>query len=58
MAPGMQTFTLQNVGEGGTALPGNGPRGKRSLVKGALTQRAGGGRIHVTAAESVAGTCG
>ena len=58
MAPGMQTFTLQNVGAGGTALPGNGTEGQKVVVKGALTQRAGGGRIHVTAAASVTGTCG
>ena len=52
---GMQTFALQNVGDGGTALPGE---GQRVLVKGALSQRAGASRIHVTAATSVAATCG
>jgi cytochrome c5 len=55
--PGTQTFALQNVGAGGTALPGNGAEGQKVVVKGALTQRAGGGRIHVTAAASVAGSC-
>lgn len=53
-ALGSQTFTLQNVGEDGTALSAE---GHKVLVKGALTQRAGGGRIHVTAATSVAQTC-
>lgn len=51
---GTQTFTLQNVGEGGAALPGD---QQKVLVKGALSQRAGASRIHVTAAKSVAGTC-
>lgn len=55
---GTQTFTLQNVGAGGTALPGNGTEGQKVLVKGALTRRSGAGRIHVTAAAGVAGTCG
>jgi hypothetical protein len=55
---GTGTFTLQNVGDGGTALPGNGAEGQKVLVKGALTQRAGAGRIHVTAARGVAGSCG
>jgi cytochrome c5 len=50
-ALGTQTFTLQNVGEGGTALPGD---GHKVVVKGALRA----GRIHVTAAKSAAGTCG
>ena len=54
---GTQTFTLQNVGAGGTALPGNGTEGQKVLVKGALTRRAGENRIHVTAAAGVAGTC-
>ena len=54
-ALGMQTFTLQNVGDGGTALPGD---GHRVLVKGALTQRTGASRIFVTAAKSLAATCG
>jgi len=54
-APGALTFTLQNVGEGGTALSAE---GHKVLVKGALNQRAGAGRIHVTAATSVAQTCG
>ena len=53
-APGTQAFTLQNVGEGGTALPGE---GHKVLLKGALRQRAGTSRIHVTAAKSVAATC-
>ena len=53
-SPGTQTFTLQNVGGTGTALPGE---GHKVLVKGALTQRSGTGRIHVTAAKSVGGTC-
>ena len=54
-ALGTQTFALQNVAEGGTALPGD---GHKVLIKGALNQRAGGARIHVTAARSVAVTCG
>jgi S-disulfanyl-L-cysteine oxidoreductase SoxD len=54
MALGPQTFMLQNVDEGGTALS---VEGHKVLVKGALTQRAGAGRIHVTAAKSVAQTC-
>jgi mono/diheme cytochrome c family protein len=54
-ASGTQTFTLQNVGDGGTVLPGD---GHRVLVKGALTQRTGASRIFVTAAKSVAATCG
>jgi mono/diheme cytochrome c family protein len=54
-ALGARTFTLQNVGEGGTALPGS--DGQKVIVKGALSQRAGVGRIHVTAAKSVAATC-
>jgi S-disulfanyl-L-cysteine oxidoreductase SoxD len=53
-ALGTQIFALQNVGEGGTALPGE---GHKVLVKGALNQRAGGARIHVTAARSVAAAC-
>lgn len=53
-ARGTLMFTLQNVGDGGTALPSE---GHRVLVKGALSQRAGVGRIHVTAAKSVAATC-
>jgi cytochrome c5 len=56
-APGAQTFTLQNVGEGGTALPGNGKDGQKVVAKGALTQRAGAARIHVTAVKSLADTC-
>jgi S-disulfanyl-L-cysteine oxidoreductase SoxD len=55
LAPGTETFALQNVGDDGIALPAE---GHTVLVKGALTQRAGTGRIHVTAASSVAGTCG
>jgi mono/diheme cytochrome c family protein len=54
-AIGTQTFTLQNVGADGIALPGE---AHKVLVKGALSQRAGGARIHVTAAKSVAATCG
>jgi len=54
-ALGTQTFSLQNVGEGSTALPGN--AGQKVIIKGALSQRAGAGRIHVTAAKSVAATC-
>ncbi|MGH9241303.1 MAG: c-type cytochrome [Vicinamibacterales bacterium] len=54
IARGTLTFTLQNVGEGGTALP---PEGQKVLVKGALSHRAGASRIHVTAAKSVAPTC-
>jgi S-disulfanyl-L-cysteine oxidoreductase SoxD len=49
-----QNFTLQNVGEDGIALPAS---GHKVLIKGALTQRAGGARIHVTAARSVADSC-
>jgi mono/diheme cytochrome c family protein len=56
-ALGADTFTLQNLGEGGVALPGNGAEGHKVIVKGALSRRAGAGRIHVTAAQSVAGTC-
>ena len=56
-ALGTQTFTLQNVGDSGTALPGNGNGGQKVVVKGALTEREGAGRIHVTAAKSVADTC-
>jgi mono/diheme cytochrome c family protein len=52
---GPQTFTLQNVGDGGTALPAD---GHKVALKGALTQRAGSGRLHVTAATSLAATCG
>jgi cytochrome c5 len=55
LAQGGPTFTLQNVGDDGIPLPAE---GHKVLVKGALTQRAGGPRIHVTAAASVAGTCG
>ena len=55
VTPGTQTFALQNVGDGGTALPG---AGHKVLIKGALNQRAAGARIHVTAAKSVAATCG
>jgi S-disulfanyl-L-cysteine oxidoreductase SoxD len=55
LAQGAQTFALQNVGDDGIRLP---DEGQKVLVKGALTQRAGGPRIHVTAATSVAGTCG
>jgi S-disulfanyl-L-cysteine oxidoreductase SoxD len=54
---GTQTFTLQNVGEGGTALPGNGAEGQKLIAKGALTQRAGAVRLHVTAVEVLAGSC-
>jgi S-disulfanyl-L-cysteine oxidoreductase SoxD len=53
-ALGSQTFTLLNISEGGTALSAD---GHKVLVKGALTQRAGVGRIHVTVAKSVAQTC-
>ena len=53
-ARGTRTFTLQNVGDGGTTLP---PSGHKVLVKGALRQRAGASRIYVTAAKSVAATC-
>jgi S-disulfanyl-L-cysteine oxidoreductase SoxD len=56
-APGTETFTLQNVGEGGTPRPGSGAAGQKVVVKGALTQRVGGARIHVTTAQAVAGTC-
>jgi mono/diheme cytochrome c family protein len=54
-AIGTQTFTLQNVGADGIALPGE---GHKVLLKGALSQRAGGARIHVTAAKSLAPACG
>jgi cytochrome c5 len=54
LAPGTQTFALQNVGDDGTPSPGE---GHKVLVKGALSQRAGTSRIHVTAATSLAGTC-
>ena len=53
-APGTRTFALQNVGEGGTAVP---PEGHKVLVKGALRQRSGVSGIYVTAAKSVAATC-
>jgi hypothetical protein len=55
--PGSQTFALQNLGDSGTAIPGNGNEGQKVVIKGALTQRANGSRIHVTAAQSVAATC-
>jgi hypothetical protein len=58
VALGSQTFTLQNLGESATALPGNGTPGQKIVIKGALTERAGAGRIHVTAAKTVADTCG
>jgi cytochrome c553 len=54
---GTQTFTLQNLGESGTALPGSGNEGQKVVIKGALSQRAGASRIHVTAATSVAAAC-
>jgi len=53
-ALGTDTFALQNVGDGGTPLPGE---GHKVLVKGALSQRAAERRIHVTAARSVGATC-
>jgi hypothetical protein len=55
LALGAQTFVLQNVGDDATPLPAE---GHKVLVKGALTQRTAGARIHVTAATSVAGACG
>jgi mono/diheme cytochrome c family protein len=54
---GTQTFTLQNLGESGTALPGSGNAGQKVVIKGALTQRPGASRIHVTAVTSVAASC-
>jgi cytochrome c5 len=54
-ALGTQTFTLQNVGDTGTALPGT--EGQKVVVKGALSRRADAGRIHVTAAKTVGPTC-
>jgi S-disulfanyl-L-cysteine oxidoreductase SoxD len=54
VALGTDTFALQNVGDAGTPLPGE---GHKVLVKGALSQRAGTSRIHVTAAKSVGSTC-
>jgi hypothetical protein len=54
VSSGTEAFVLQNVGEGETALPG---AGHRVLLKGALTQRAGSRRIHVTAVAPVAGAC-
>jgi len=54
---GTQTFMLQNLGESGTLLPGNGAQGQKVVVKGALTERAGASRIHVTAAKSIAAIC-
>jgi mono/diheme cytochrome c family protein len=57
VAPGAQTFALQNLGESGTPLPGNGTQGQKVVVKGALTERGGDSRIYVTAAKSVADTC-
>jgi hypothetical protein len=54
---GTQTFTLQNLGESGTALPGSGNAGQKVVLKGALSQRAGVSRIHVTAATSAAAAC-
>jgi len=53
-ALGSGTFALQNLGDGGVATLG---QGQKVLIKGALSQRAGASRIHVTAAKSVAGTC-
>src|SRR5205085_814314 len=55
--PGTRTFALQNLGDSGTALPGNGTEGQKVMVKGAMTERAGASRIHVTAAQSLAATC-
>jgi cytochrome c5 len=55
LALGAQTFALQNVGDDGTPLPAE---GHKVLVKGALSQRAGTPRVHVTAATSVGATCG
>jgi len=55
LALGAQTFVLQNVGDDATPLPAE---GHKVLVKGALTQRTAGPRIHVIAATSVADTCG
>jgi len=57
VALGAQTFALQNLGESGTPLPGNGTQGQKVVVKGALTERGGASRIHVTAAKSVADIC-
>ena len=54
---GTQTLTLQNLGDSGTALPGSGNPGQKVVLKGALSQRAGASRIHVTAAASVAAAC-
>lgn len=56
-APGAQTFTLQNVGEPGSPLAAGG-EGQKVILKGALTERAGTRRIHVTAAKSLVATCG
>ena len=56
-ALGTQTFALQIVGDGGFALPGNGAEGQKVIAKGALTQRAGAGRIYVTAAQVLKATC-
>jgi mono/diheme cytochrome c family protein len=53
-ALGTGTFAMQNVGDGGTRLPAE---GHKVLVKGALSQRAGTSRLHVTAAKSVGATC-
>lgn len=51
---GSATFTLQNVGDDGVALS---PKDQKVVVKGALSERAGLARIHVTAAKSVGETC-
>jgi S-disulfanyl-L-cysteine oxidoreductase SoxD len=56
-ALGTDTLALQNVGDGGTALPGNGVEGQKVIVKGAMTQRGGGARLHVTAARGLAASC-
>ena len=55
-APGTLTFTLQNIGDSGMPAPGS--SGQKVVIKGALTQRDGVGRIHVTAAKKVADACG
>jgi mono/diheme cytochrome c family protein len=54
---GSQTFTLQDD-DAGTTGPGGAAAGQKVVVKGALTQRGGVDRIRVTAAKSVADSCG
>lgn len=55
---GTGTYALQNIEDAGSVLNTSGSGGQKVVVKGALTQRGGAGRIHVTAAKVVADSCG